>query len=81
MVQRAGLHQLAGDPTLYRLLAEVWIRRPEDLRGEDGQAKLVAFQAGLKNRPIPAQYANPNKSPVRVTVTKDQKEYKIELTR
>jgi hypothetical protein len=54
---------------------------PEGLRGEGDQEKLAQFRAGLKNRPIPSKYATPGSSGVRVTVTKDQKEYRIELSR
>lgn len=54
---------------------------PEDVRDQDAQGKLAAFQAGLKNRPIPGKYGNTNTSKVLVTVTKDQKEYKVELSR
>jgi hypothetical protein len=54
---------------------------PEDLRDPNAQTELTAFQAKRKNRPIPKQYANTNTSGVRVTVTKDQKEYKVELNR
>jgi len=54
---------------------------PEDIRGEDGQAKLVQYRAGLKNRPIPAKYDSLQKSDYKVTVTTDQTDYKIELTR
>lgn len=54
---------------------------PDDLRDQDAQAKLAAFQAGLPNRPIPGKYGNTNTSKVLVTVTKDQKEYKVDLSR
>jgi len=54
---------------------------PEEMRGQDAQAKLAAFQAEKKNRPIPKQYGNAATSSVRVTVTNEQKEYKIELNR
>jgi hypothetical protein len=54
---------------------------PEDARDQEAQAKLAAFQAGLPNRPIPNKYGNTNTSNVRITVTKDQKEYKVELSR
>jgi hypothetical protein len=54
---------------------------PESLRGEDAQEKLAQHRAGLKNRPIPPKYATTGKSDIRVTVTKDQKEYKVELSR
>jgi hypothetical protein len=54
---------------------------PEDARGPDAQDKQVAFYAKLPNRPIPDKYSKPTNSPVRVTVTTEQKEYKIELAR
>lgn len=54
---------------------------PEDVRGEEGQTKMARYQASLKNRPIPAKYATISKSDYKITVTKDQKEYKVELSR
>ncbi|HEX4612202.1 MAG TPA: carboxypeptidase-like regulatory domain-containing protein [Urbifossiella sp.] len=54
---------------------------PEELRGEQDQEKAAKARAGLKNRPIPPRYGTATKSDLRVTVTKDQKEYKVELTR
>lgn len=54
---------------------------PEEMRGQEAQAKLATFQVGRKNRPIPKQYGNAATSSVRVTVTSEQKEYKIELNR
>lgn len=53
---------------------------PEELRSEEAQDKLARFRATLKNRPIPDRYGAAT-SGIKVTVTKDQKEYKIELTR
>jgi hypothetical protein len=54
---------------------------PDDVRGEDGQAKYKEFAAKLKNRPIPAIYANVAKSPLRVTVKAGQKDYPLVLQR
>ena len=54
---------------------------PKDVRGEAGQEKMTEYQAGLKNRPIPSNYGDVNKSNIKVTVKTDQKEYKIELNR
>lgn len=39
------------------------------------------YFAGLKNRPIPKSFAVPSRSGVTVTVTRQRKEYTIELTR
>jgi hypothetical protein len=54
---------------------------PENVRGDEGQAKMANYQASLKNRPIPARYGAVNQSEARITVTTDKKEYKIELNR
>ena len=54
---------------------------PEDARGAESQAKEAAFLAKRKYRPIPKKYANTNQSDIRITVTTEQKEYKIELAR
>ena len=54
---------------------------PEDARGEDAQARLTQFNAGLKNRPIPPKYGAVNKSDYKVTVKADQKDYTIDLSR
>lgn len=54
---------------------------PDNLRDEDAQQKMVRFQAGLKNRPIPVKYGSLAKSDVKIDVSKDRKEYKIELSR
>jgi hypothetical protein len=54
---------------------------PEDVRGDEGQARMAKYQAGLKNRPIPAKYGAVNQSEARITVSTDKKEYKIELNR
>jgi hypothetical protein len=56
---------------------------PENARGMSGeaQAEMAKFYAGLKNRPIPERYANTAKTPLSVTVTAGQAEYKLELKR
>jgi hypothetical protein len=54
---------------------------PDAARGEDDQAKLTQFHAGLKNRPIPAKYSAMSKSDYKVTVKTDQKDYTIDLSR
>jgi hypothetical protein len=53
---------------------------PEELRREEAQDKLARFRSTLKNRPIPEKYGSAT-SGIKVNVTKDQKEYRIELTR
>jgi hypothetical protein len=45
------------------------------------QAEAAKYLAGLKNRPIPAAYATASKTPLSVTVTAGQTEYKLELKR
>jgi len=56
---------------------------PEELTRSDdaSRAELGKHLQNLKNRPIPAQYLNAASSPLRVNVSVDQKEYKIELFR
>lgn len=56
---------------------------PEQFRGMSAAAQVGAgrYLAGLKNRPIPPQYGNFAQTPLTVTVTANQKEYPIELTR
>lgn len=48
---------------------------------EAAQAEAARFLASLKNRPIPPIYATASKTPLFVTVTADQTEYKLELKR
>ncbi len=56
---------------------------PEEARGQSAEAAKAAarFQASLKNRPIPEQYANVGKTPVSITVTADRREYEVKLQR
>ena len=56
---------------------------PEKARGQSGeaQAEMSRYYAGLKNRPIPADYANAAKSPLVVKVDAGQAEYNLELKR
>jgi hypothetical protein len=56
---------------------------PEDARGMDAasQTRLARHQASLANRPIPPDYGNFAKTPVRVSVEKGKKTYEIELKR
>jgi hypothetical protein len=52
---------------------------PEGTRGN--QTAEARYYAGLKNRPIPDLYANVAKTPLSVTVTAGQTDYKVELKR
>jgi hypothetical protein len=54
---------------------------PERLTQTSARAEKNAYLQSLKNRPIPAQYANLASTPLKVTVSAGQKEYKIELRR
>jgi hypothetical protein len=56
---------------------------PEEARGMggDAQAAMAKYYEGLKNRPIPSKYATAASTPLTVTVTAGQTEYKIELKR
>jgi hypothetical protein len=47
----------------------------------DSQQRLAAYEAALKNRPIPPQYSTYSRTPLRVEVKSDQKEYEITLSR
>jgi hypothetical protein len=55
---------------------------PGEFRSQDPavQSKYAQYKAGLKNRPIPNGYGQPNTT-IEVEVKPDQHEYKIELTR
>jgi hypothetical protein len=48
---------------------------------QSARAELHAYMKALKNRPIPTAYTNAAESPIRITVTSEQKEYRIELKR
>ncbi len=54
---------------------------PEEARGnsEDAQNIAIAYLQTLKNRPIPVAYSNLVQSPLKVSVTKDQNEYQIDI--
>jgi hypothetical protein len=54
---------------------------PPQLQGEGAQRELANYLRSLKNRPIPRNYASPATSPLRITVSEGQEEYKLELTR
>jgi hypothetical protein len=56
---------------------------PAALKGEDlrVQDELARYLQSLGGRPLPAQYATLANSPLTVTVTAQQKEYPLELTR
>ena len=54
---------------------------PQHLKGENVQAQLAVYLRSLKNRPIPKNYATPVQTPLKVTVTKGQEEYNLELKR
>jgi hypothetical protein len=48
---------------------------------EAAQTEAANYLNGLKNRPIPGVYATASKTPLFVTVTAGQTEYKLELKR
>lgn len=56
---------------------------PEKARGMSGEAQMEMsrYYRGLKNRPIPEQYANVARTPLVVKVAAGQTEYKLELRR
>jgi hypothetical protein len=56
---------------------------PSELRGMSATAQdgLANYLKRLKNRPIPEQYGSVGKTPLRVEVKADKKEYEIDLTR
>ena len=47
----------------------------------EAQTKLAEYLKTLKNRPIPEDYGNVAKTPLKVEVKPDQKEYKLEMYR
>jgi hypothetical protein len=54
---------------------------PARLTTASARAELGAYLKALKNRPIPPTYTNAADSQLRVTVTPEQNEYRIELKR
>jgi hypothetical protein len=54
---------------------------PERLAPESARDELQLYRDSLKNRPIPPQYRDASGTPIRITVSSDQSEYKIELKR
>jgi hypothetical protein len=56
---------------------------PEEYRRPDGdtQAKYSRYVAGLKNRPIPNEYATVGKTPLVLEVTADKQVYDLTLVR
>ncbi|MBN9519117.1 hypothetical protein J0H58_11460 [bacterium] len=54
---------------------------PERLTPESARQELSAYLKTLKNRPIPPLYKTPAESPLRMTVSANLKEYRIELKR
>jgi hypothetical protein len=56
---------------------------PESARGmsAESQAELSRYDASLKNRPIPTDYTSAAKTPLVVTVSAGQSDYKLELKR
>jgi hypothetical protein len=49
--------------------------------GQKAQAAHAEYLARQKNRPIPADYGNASKTPLRVEVTRGQRDYTLKLTR
>jgi hypothetical protein len=54
---------------------------PEELTVTSARQRYYEYMASLKNRPVPEKLLSAATSPARVTVTADQKEYKIEFQR
>ena len=56
---------------------------PDDARGMSGEAqtRTSRYFTALKNRPIPAAYANVARTPLLVVVASGKTEYRLELTR
>jgi hypothetical protein len=56
---------------------------PESARGQSSasQMEMSRFYAGLKNRPIPPDYATAARTPLAVIVTAERGDYRIELKR
>jgi hypothetical protein len=73
----AGPGAAAGENKVTVLEAEI----PNHLLPETKQLELAAYLRALKNRPIPPVYATVATTPLEVTVTEEQQEYKIELRR
>jgi hypothetical protein len=54
---------------------------PEELTVPSARAQLTAYLRALKNRPIPSNVGDLANTPLKMTVTAEQQEYKIELRR
>jgi hypothetical protein len=56
---------------------------PKELRGMDAksQTRLAEHMKKLSNRPIPDAYGNYSKTPLRVTVTAEQRSYTVQMKR
>jgi len=54
---------------------------PESARGMSSaaQIEMSRFHAGLRNRPIPAEYSTAARSPLAVEVSAERSEYRIDL--
>jgi hypothetical protein len=54
---------------------------PKELQGRDPPAdKLAAYLRSLGGRPLPQQYADPLKTPLRATVTPEARTFTFDLT-
>jgi hypothetical protein len=54
---------------------------PEELTVTSARERYYAYLKSLKNRPVPEDFRTAATSPARITVTAQQKEYKVELKR
>jgi hypothetical protein len=54
---------------------------PDELTATSAREQYYAYMKSLKNRPVPDQFRSAATSPVRVTVTAGQSEYKVDLKR
>jgi len=54
---------------------------PAKLQGENAQRELATYLQALKNRPVPQNYGSPATTPLSVSVTEGQSEYKLDLHR
>lgn len=83
---RFQLTMLSGKPGVCVCRHQILVMEgplPEEARGMSDNAQTIAvrYMESLKNRPIPPSYGDAVRSPLKLDVTSDQNDYKIELAR
>jgi len=79
VLKSAYQQQSGAAVATHRVLVTEFV--PDDMRSMGAQGKLAAYQAKLKNRPIPDVYAVYIRTPLTVEVKPGQTTYDLQLTR